>query len=103
MGRVELFPENLAAAVDEGRDALLTKIGGEIADDAILNAHEHTGALKAGIHALAPDGDTVVVQAEAHHPDEPGEEGEYAYWAEVGTSDTPAQRYLERALYRTRG
>lgn len=103
MGRVELFPENLTAAVDEGRTPLLKQIGGEIERDAIANAPELTGDLKAGIHAQAPDGDTVVIQAEANHPDEAGGEGEYAYWVEVGTSDTPASRYLERALYRKRG
>lgn len=103
MGRVEIYPENLTAAVDEGREELLKTIGGEIERDAIANAPELTGDLKAGIHAQNPEGDTVVIQAEARHPDEPGDEGEYAYWVEVGTSDTPASRYLERALYRQRG
>lgn len=103
MGRVVLFPENLAAAIDAGREEVLRTIGGEVERDAIANAPELTGDLKAGIHAQDPDGDTVAIQAQAHHPDEPGAEGEYAYWVEVGTSDTPASRYLERALYRKRG
>lgn len=102
MGRVVLFPENLTAAVDEGRTPLLADLGGKIEGDAIALAPELTGDLKRGIHAQDPQGDTVVVQAEADHPDEPGGEGEYAYWVEVGTSDTPAARFLERALYRQR-
>lgn len=103
MARVELYPEELSAAVDEGRDPVLREIGGEVATDAIANAPELTGVLKAGIHAQDPEGDSIVIQAEADHASEPGGEGEYAYWVEVGTSDTPASRYLERALFRPRG
>lgn len=103
MGRVVLYPENLTAAIDEGRTAMLAEIAGEIERDAIANAPELTGDLRGGIHAEDPKGDSVAIQAQANHPDEPGGEGEYAYWVEVGTSDTPAARYLERALYRKRG
>lgn len=99
MGRVVMYPENLAAV--DGRP-LLDRIGGQVADDAVGFAPELTGALKLGIHAEPAADDAVAVVAEAHHPDEPGDVGEYAYWAEVGTSDTPASRYLERALYRQR-
>jgi hypothetical protein len=103
MGRVVLYPQDLSAAIDEARDPLLREIGGEIERDAIAGAPELTGALKSGIHAQDPSGDTIEITAEARHPDEPGPESEYAYWVEVGTSDTPASRYLERALYRQRG
>lgn len=103
MGRVVTYMDQLDAAVDEGRGPLLEQLGGEIATDASGFAHERTGTLKAGIHALDPEGDTVVIQAHAEHADEAGPGSEYDYYAEVGTSDTPAQRFLERALYRQRG
>lgn len=102
MGRVVMHPENLTAAVDEHRGPLLEKLGNDIADDASLNAPKGaTLKLSTDINPEL-DGDTVHVVADAHHDDEPADDAYYGYWAEVGTSDTPASRFLERALYKQR-
>jgi hypothetical protein len=99
MARWVVFPE-VADEVDG--TPVLDVLGDDITTDAIRYAHERTGELKASIHKTDLSPDSVSVIADPHHPDEPGDEGLYGYWAEVGTSDTPAERFLERALYQRR-
>lgn len=99
MARWELHPE----VIDEIDGApLLNDLADQIVPDAIGYAHEDTGNLKGNIHKTDVDGDTIYVVADPVHPDEAGGEGHYGYWAEVGTSDTPAERFLEKALFRRR-
>jgi len=81
---------------------VLDKIGTAIEADAIRFAPEETGDLKGHIHKTDLSGDSVSVLADPVHPDEHGDDAHYGYWVEVGTSDTPAARYLERALYKKR-
>lgn len=99
MARWVLHPEVL----DEIPSApLLNELGDMIVADAIRYAPELTGDLKGHIHKTDVAGDRIEIVADPVHPDEPGDEGHYGYWVEVGTSDTRAVRYLEKALYKKR-
>lgn len=80
----------------------MDRVGDLVTEDAIRFAPELTGDLKGHIHKADVSGDSVSVVADPVHADEHGGEGHYGYWAEVGTSDTPAHRFLERALYQKR-
>lgn len=81
---------------------LMDRLGDQIEADAIRNAPELTGNLRRHIHKTDVSSDSVSVLADPVHLDEHGEEAHYGYWAEVGTSDTPAARFLERALWKHR-
>jgi hypothetical protein len=100
VARWVLYPETIDTEIDGG--PLLKDLADDVVVDARGYAHEETGELRAAIHATDVEGDSIYVVADPVHPDEPGDEGHYGYWAEVGTSDTPAQRFLEKALYRRR-
>lgn len=99
MARWVTYPE-VADEVDG--TPVMDRLGDDIAEDAIRFAPELTGDLKSHIHKDEVTSDSVIVVADPVHGDEPGDEGHYGYWAEVGTSDTPAHRFLERALYKKR-
>lgn len=99
MARWVTYPE-VADEVDGG--PVLNDLADLIVPDAIGYAHEDTGNLREHIHKTDVDGDAIFVVADPVHPGEPGEEGHYGYWAEVGTSDTKAQRFLEKALFKVR-
>lgn len=99
MARWVLHPEVLE---EIDGSPLLNRLADEIVPDAVGYAHKDSGDLKSHIHKTGVEGDTIFVVADPAHGDEPGREGHYGYWAEVGTSDTPAERFLEKALFRRR-
>lgn len=99
MARWVTYPE-VADQVD-GTPAM-DRAGDLMTEDAIRFAPELTGDLKEHIHKDEVTSDSVIVVADPVHPKEPGDEGHYGYWVEVGTSDTPARRFLERAAYTKR-
>lgn len=97
MARVVMYTEHLEA-LDCAE--LLSKLG----DDVLNDAHPPvlTGHLAGSGKIVDRGAHQVTVEWSAEHPDEPGSEGHYSYWVEVGTSDTPASRFIEKALYRYR-
>lgn len=99
MARWVLHPETLPEIDGHG---VLNEVADDVARDAERFAPRLSGDLALSVHKEDAAGDSISIAADAAHHDERGNEGHYAYWAEVGTSDTPASRFLERALYRQR-